>query len=111
MEPPLEHIARTLIESGDYRIVRRLGAPSEYHRPDNTPKLVAAVVDVETTGTNPDRDQIIELGICLFEYGRHDGRIYKVLGSWGVARRHRIFDSTRNHEPDRHLGRDGGRAP
>jgi DNA polymerase III subunit epsilon len=39
-------------------------------------------VDVETTGTNPDRDKIIELGICLFEYARQNGRIYKVLGSW-----------------------------
>ena len=34
------------------------------------------------TGTNPDRDKIIELGICLFEYDRQTGRIYKVLGSW-----------------------------
>ena len=55
---------------------------TEYHAPDNIPKLVAAVVDVETTGTNPDRDKIIELGICLFEYDRQNGRIYKVLGSW-----------------------------
>jgi DNA polymerase-3 subunit epsilon len=39
-------------------------------------------VDVETTGTNPDRDKIIELGISLFEYERQSGRIYKVLGSW-----------------------------
>jgi DNA polymerase-3 subunit epsilon len=53
-----------------------------YHPSDNNPKLVAAVVDVETTGTNPDRDRIIELGICLFEYDRQNGRIYKVLGSW-----------------------------
>jgi DNA polymerase-3 subunit epsilon len=39
-------------------------------------------VDVETTGTNPDSDKIIELGICLFEYDSQTGRIYKVLGSW-----------------------------
>src|SRR5262249_34882847 len=29
-----------------------------------------------------DRDKIIELGICLFEYDRLSGRIYKILGSW-----------------------------
>src|SRR5208282_6223934 len=46
------------------------------------PKLIAAIVDVETTGTNPESDKIIELGICLFEYDRHTGRIYRVLGSW-----------------------------
>jgi hypothetical protein len=39
-------------------------------------------VDVETTDTNPDRDRIIELGVCLFEYDRQNGWIYKVLGSW-----------------------------
>jgi hypothetical protein len=30
-------------------------------------------VDVETTGTNPDRDKIIEFGICLFEYAVRPG--------------------------------------
>jgi hypothetical protein len=82
MEPTLEQMAWSLAESGDYRLTRRLEPQTEYHPPDNSPKLVAAVVDVETTGTNPDRDRIIELAIYLFEYGRHDGRIYKVLGSW-----------------------------
>jgi DNA polymerase-3 subunit epsilon len=78
----LEQMARSLVESGEYRVTSRLEAQAEYHPPDNSHKLVAAVVDVETTGTNPDRDKIIELGICLFEYDRQSGRIYKVLGSW-----------------------------
>ena len=78
----LEQMARSLVESGDYRVTSRLEPQAEYHPPDNSPKLAAAVVDVETTGTNPDRDKIIELGICLFEYDRQNGRIYKVLGSW-----------------------------
>src|SRR5438270_7336272 len=78
----LEQMARSLVESGEYRVTSRLEPQAEYHRPDNSHKLVAAVVDVETTGTNSDRDKIIELGICLFEYDRQSGRIYKVLGSW-----------------------------
>jgi DNA polymerase-3 subunit epsilon len=82
MEPTLEQMARSLVESGDYRVSSRLEPQAEYHPPDDTPKLVAAVVDVETTGTNPDHDKIIELGICLFEYDRQKGRIYRVLGSW-----------------------------
>jgi hypothetical protein len=81
-EYSLEHMARSLVESGDYRVTSRLEPQAEYHRPDNIPKLVAAVVDVETTGINPDHDKIIELGICLFEYDRQNGRIYKVLGTW-----------------------------
>src|ERR1700730_2857073 len=75
-------MARSLVESGEYRVTSRLEAQAEYHPPDNEPKLVAAVVDVETTGTNPDRDKMIELGVCFFEYDRQSGRIYKVLGSW-----------------------------
>ena len=78
----LEQMARSLIESGGYRVIRRLEPQTEYNPPDNSPKLVAAIVDVETTGTNAESDKIIEFGICLFEYLRHDGRIYKVLGSW-----------------------------
>jgi hypothetical protein len=75
-------MARSLVESGDYRVTSRLEPQAEYHPPDSRPKLIAAVVDVETTGTNPDSDKIIELGICLFEYDRQNGQIYKVLGSW-----------------------------
>jgi hypothetical protein len=78
----LEQMARSLVESGEYRVTSRLEPQAEYCSPDDSPKLVAAVVDVETTGINPDRDKIIELGICLFEYDRQSGRIYKVLGSW-----------------------------
>src|ERR1700751_4543912 len=78
----LEQMARSLVESGDYRVTSRLEPQAEYHPPDTSPKLGAAVVDVETTGINPERDKIIELGICLCEYDRQSGRIYKVLGSW-----------------------------
>jgi DNA polymerase III epsilon subunit-like protein len=73
------------------------------------PKLVAAVVDVETTGTNPDRDRIIELGICLFEYDRQDGRIYKVLGSWEWFKDPGANDPTGDHEYYRHY-QSGGRG-
>jgi hypothetical protein len=90
----LEQMARSFVESGEYRITSRLEPQAEYHPPDNSPKLVAAVVDVETTGTNPDRDKIVELGICLFEYDRQTGRIYKVLGSWEWFEDPRLFDPT-----------------
>ena len=76
MERSLEQMARSLVESGDYRVTSRLEPQAEYCPPDSSPKLVAAVVDVETTGTNPDRDKIIEFGICLFEYDPQSGRIY-----------------------------------
>jgi DNA polymerase III epsilon subunit-like protein len=61
MEPTLEQMARSLVESGDYRVTGRLEPQAEYHSPDDIPKFVAAVVDVETTGINPESDKIIEL--------------------------------------------------
>ena len=82
MDPTLERMADALVESGDYRVIRRLQPRTEYHPADDNPKLIAAVVDVETTGTDPEHDKIIELGMCVFEYGRNDGRIYRVIGSW-----------------------------
>jgi DNA polymerase-3 subunit epsilon len=82
MDPTLEKMADVLVASGDYRVIRRLEPRTEYHPPDGNPKLIAAVVDVETTGTDPEHDKIIEHGMCVFEYGRSDGRIYRVIGSW-----------------------------
>ena len=74
MDDSAEKSARSLVESGEYSVTGRLEPQAEYYPPDDIPKLVAAVVDVETTATNPDHDRIIELGICLFEYGRQNGR-------------------------------------
>jgi DNA polymerase III epsilon subunit-like protein len=90
----LEQMARSLTESGDYRVTNRLEPQAEYHPPDSSPKLVAAVADVETTGTNPDRDKIIELGICLFEYDRQSGRDLQGSRLLGVVRRSLPFYST-----------------
>ena len=45
MEPTLEQMARSLVESGDYRVTSRLGPQDEYHPPDDTPKLVAAAAN------------------------------------------------------------------
>jgi hypothetical protein len=67
----------------DYRVMTRLEPQAEYNPPDDIPKLVADVVDVESTGTSPDHNKIIEFGVCLFEYDRQNGRIYKVLDFFG----------------------------
>ena len=58
MDRTLEDMARTLVESGGYRIIRRLGPQTEYHSPDSTPKLIGAVVDVETSGTDIARGSL-----------------------------------------------------
>ena len=81
-----EASAQILEASGDYRILRRL-KPREVdtaYRPgpgDN----VAIVVDVETTGLDHRRDEVIEIGMVAFV---HDGagRVGPVIGALSLLR-------------------------
>jgi len=41
MEPTLEQMARSLAESGDYRVISRLEPQTEYHPPDNSPSRLS----------------------------------------------------------------------
>ena len=62
-----EALAARLAGHPDYRVVRRLQAAE---RPALVSKLVrrAALVDTETTGTDPATDKVMELAIVVFEY-------------------------------------------
>jgi DNA polymerase-3 subunit epsilon len=42
-------------------------------------KLKAAIIDVETTGLDNRLDEVVELGIVLFEFDRLTGEVYGVV--------------------------------
>ncbi len=74
----LESLRRQLEASGDYRVLQRLGEVDRYCEDNDVTKFVAAYIDLETTGLDPRRDKIIELGMVAFEYDLN-GNIYRVL--------------------------------
>tara|TARA_Y100001934_G_scaffold107885_1_gene132456 strand:+ start:629 stop:1513 length:885 start_codon:yes stop_codon:yes gene_type:complete len=72
-----EDMIDTLEASGDYRVLRRLQPKSSYNTADGTDTKLAIFLDLETTGLNPIKDEIIEIAMVPFEFSS-DGRIFDV---------------------------------
>jgi len=77
----LETLAQTLEATGDYRVIRRLKPRPRTIPLPGTPLRLGLVVDVETTGLDPQRDEIIELAMTPFNYGL-DGTVFSVGDSF-----------------------------
>jgi DNA polymerase-3 subunit epsilon len=79
----LEILAATLSADPNYRVLRRLDPTYS-----GAPKIReggirrAAIVDVETTGVDFQDDQVIELGIVVFEYGAESRQVGPVVGRY-----------------------------
>ncbi|CAN7647893.1 3'-5' exonuclease [Phenylobacterium sp. LjRoot225] len=73
----LEAMAAALEASGQYRVLRKLRPRTRLCEPDGSPVRVGLYVDVETTGLDPARHEIIELAMAPFTYAL-DGRIFDV---------------------------------
>ena len=69
-------MAKALLASGDYRVLRRL-VPRAAAPSDGQVAKAAVIIDVETTGLDRHKDEIIELGMVKFDYSQ-DGRILDV---------------------------------
>lgn len=71
-----------LLESSpDFKIIRRITPRNAFAESDGRILSRGVVVDTETTGIDPNRDAIIELGMVLFEFDPGTGIVYNVLGT------------------------------
>ncbi len=77
-----EVVAEGLEGTGDYRVLRRFRPVDRYAEPDGASLQTGLVLDTETTGIDPLRDEVIELGMVLFEYAPATGRIYRLLDTF-----------------------------
>jgi DNA polymerase-3 subunit epsilon len=69
----LAGMAEALAKSPDYRVLRRL-VPRTSFTPSIGPTKTAILLDVETTGLDQRKDEVVELGMVKFDY-LPDGRI------------------------------------
>jgi DNA polymerase-3 subunit epsilon len=81
----LEPLAQQLEASGDYRVIRRLKPRPSIPAPPGLALRSGLVVDVETTGLDPRRDEIIELAMTPFIYGLN-GAVFTVGESFQALR-------------------------
>jgi DNA polymerase III subunit epsilon len=77
----LPAMAAVLEASGQYRVLRKLGARAPEPAPEGEKIRVGLFVDVETTGLDARGDEIIELAMIPFRYGL-DGTVYEVLDAF-----------------------------
>lgn len=75
LDPRYEAMAASLEASGGYRILRRLAPRPTIAPPPGVELRWGLFVDVETTGLDPARDEIIELAMVPFSFGT-DGGVY-----------------------------------
>lgn len=76
-DPGLAAMADTLARSTDYRVLRRLIPRTEFAPANGRPTRSGILLDVETTGLDQVRDEVIELAMVKFDY-LPDGSITRV---------------------------------
>lgn len=75
-----EQMVTALTATGAFRVLRRLQVPSRYADPKGAKTHTALFIDVETTGLNREKDQIIQLAMVPFTF-TEDGSVCDVRRS------------------------------
>lgn len=81
----LEAMARELEASGQFKVLRKLLPRQRVTSADGSQTRLGLFLDVETTGLDPSRDEIIELAMVPFTYSL-DGRIFEIRAPYQQLR-------------------------
>jgi len=82
VDPSITQAVRLLESHPDFKVIRRLTPRKAFAEHDGRALSKGVVVDTETTGTDPDKDATIELGMILFEFDSGTGVVYNILESF-----------------------------
>lgn len=75
----LDEAYQTLSQSADHRVLRRVPPSFAWQLPAATGDVVrGCVVDCESTGADPAKDEVIELGVLPFDYDKSTGNVVRV---------------------------------
>ena len=72
-------LIKRLEDTGKYKVIKRLEPQEIYNKDDGGKKKIAIFLDIESTGTNIDLHEIIELAMVKFEYNPQLGKIFRIL--------------------------------
>jgi len=72
-----EAMAKTIESTGDFRVLRKLVPRAVVTHPDGSETRLGLFLDLETTGLDPTKDEIIEIAMVPFTYAL-DGRIFEI---------------------------------
>ena len=78
-----DKLADELIQTGDYKVIKRFEPVEFYNETPGDDIKIGIYLDTETTGMDPDEDEIIELALVPFEFDKA-GNIYRLLPAYNA---------------------------